>query len=179
MMRKIITLTMFILLVSLISISCFASGSLSKMKNMIKLCEQYVPSESLLVIYEKNEDETLITYLNEDLMTYYDFRFDIKTADLLEMKAQSSNIIGSTLMVKSESDIKNIVISEYPQAKNLEITTEKTGVNICYKATFTTDKYVCVLKLNPVTGAIGEREFSYLAIPGGLSKTLSTEITEF
>ena len=171
MMRKIITLTMFILLVSLISISCFASGSLSKMKNMIKLCEQYVPSESILVIYEKNEDETLITYLNEDLMTYYDFRFD--------MKAQSSNIIGSTLMVKSESDIKNIVISEYPQAKNLEITTEKTGVNICYKATFTTDKYVCVLKLNPVTGAIGEREFSYLAIPGGLSKTLSTEITEF
>lgn len=178
-MKNLKKITILVLLIIPFSISCFAAGSLTAVKNMLEICKQHVPIDSILVIYEKNEDETLITYLNEEQMTYYDFRFDMETLDLLDMKAQSSNIIGSTMMEKSEEDIENIVILEYPQAKNLKITTEKTGVNTCYKVTFSTDEYNCVLKLNPVTGAIGEREFSYIADPVTSYKGLNTQSTEF
>lgn len=143
------------------SIPCLAANDFDTTRKILETAEKYIPSGSKLIVFNKTAQESQLTYVNEDKMTYYDLWFDLATLHLEKVKAQSSNIIGSTMTGKTEADIKAIILAEYPQAKNIEVTTERDGVNAFYQAAFTTEDYAGVLKLNPVTGAIGERCFDY------------------
>ena len=59
------------------------------------------------------------------------------------------------------SDIEKIVLKNYPNAYEIVITQGQDGNNIYYIADFLTDKFDGELKLDPVTGAICERELEY------------------
>lgn len=138
-----------------------AANDFADVKVMLKAAEQVLPSEAEIVSLEEEGETTLLVYVDEATMTYYDLSFNTSTLRLEKLKAQSSNIIGSTMMSKTVEDIGKIVLQEYPEAVDLEIRTVKDGLNTYYKAAFDMAGYRAVLKLNPVTGAIGERELFY------------------
>ncbi len=52
-------------------------------------------------------------------------------------------------------------MKNYPNAYEIVITQGQDGNNIYYIADFLTDKFDGELKLDPVTGAICERELEY------------------
>lgn len=155
-----------LVLVSALAVMAFcnvvgAANDFAAVKSMLDTAERIVPANAEIVSTEEGAETTLLVYVDEETMTYYDLSFNTATLKLEKMRAQSSNIIGSTMMSKTVGDIEKIVLQEYPEAADLEITTVKDGLNTCYKAAFDTADYRAVLKLNPVTGAIGERVLFY------------------
>ena len=68
--------------------------------------------------------------------------------------------MGSTMVTKTPDDIEKIVLKNYPNAYEIVITQGQDGNNIYYIADFLTDKFDGELKLDPVTGAICERELN-------------------
>lgn len=159
-MRRIL-ISSTIVLMLLFGSSVHAAADFSMLKDIFDTAATVLPEQAEIVAIEEIENKIVVTYVDENKMTYYDLFFDTAERKLEKLHAQSSNIIGSTLMTKSESEIEEIVEAAYPKAVNVEITTEKEGVNSCYVVTFDNEDHTGRIKLNPVTGAIGEREYTY------------------
>lgn len=159
-MKKILVLV-FALAVMVFCNVVGAANDFAGSKSMLDAAERIVPVNAEIVSMEEGVETTLLVYVDGETMTYYDLSFNTATLKLEKLRAQSSNIIGSTMMSKTAEDIKTIVLQEYPEAVDLEITTVKDGLNTYYKAAFNMADYRAVLKLNPVTGAIGERVLFY------------------
>ena len=69
-------------------------------------------------------------------------------------------MLWAVLVTKTPDDIENC-FENYPNAYEIIITQGQDGNNIYYIADFLTDKFDGELKLDPVTGAICERELEY------------------
>lgn len=159
-MRRFLISSM-VTLVMLFSNIVYADANFTVLKDILNTAENILPQNTKMISVEEIGDKMLITYVNEEGITYYDLFFDMTERNLEKILSKSSNIIGSTMMEKSVDNIKDIVQEEYPKAINIEITTNREGVNTHYTARFDNDDYIGILKLNPVTGAIGEREYIY------------------
>ena len=84
------------------------------------------------------------------------------TAKVQEIEVKGATfVMGSTMVTKTPDDIEKIVLKNYPNAYEIVITQGQDGNNIYYIADFLTDKFDGELKLDPVTGAICERELEY------------------
>ena len=69
--------------------------------------------------------------------------------------------MGRTIIQKTPAKIENMVLRNYPTARNIVIKTDMDGNNYYYEAKFVTDKFKGVMKMDPVTGAVCERELDY------------------
>ena len=66
-----------------------------------------------------------------------------------------------TRMTKSVEDIMAIILTEYPDAQEIFVTTGQDGNNTYYDAVFVTPEFAAEVKMNPVTGAFSEREYVF------------------
>ena len=170
-MRRFLISSM-VTLVMLFSNISYAAANFTVLKDILNTAENILPQNTKMISVEEIGDKMIITYVDEEGITYYDLFFDMTERNLEKILSKSSNIIGSTMMKKSVDNIKDIVQEEYPKAINIEITTNREGVNTHYTARFDNDDYIGILKLNPVTGAIGEREYIYINIGFGNAKMI-------
>ena len=90
---------------------------------------------------------------------------DVNTATAKVQEIESKKVLhllwAVLWLTKTPDDIEKIVLKNYPNAYEIIITQGQDGNNIYYIADFLTDKFDGELKLDPVTGAICERELEY------------------
>ena len=110
----------------------------------------------------KEEDgEAVLNFRDNDNYLEYEVEVVLATTKVKEVEIKGSNIAGSTMMVKTPEDIRQIVLEAYPDAKNIVIKTEKEGNNVHYDVEFITARYKVDADMNPVTGAFAKRELEY------------------
>ena len=91
----------------------------------------------------------------------YAVEVSLETGKVLKMDVEGASIHGSTIITKSFEDIEAIILSEYPDAQEILITTGQDGNNTYYDAVFVTPEFAAEVKMNPVTGAFSEREYVF------------------
>ena len=70
-------------------------------------------------------------------------------------------VLGSTVINKTEDDVKKVLLKTYPDAMNIVITTDHDMNNTYYEANFVTKKFKGEAKFNPATGVIIQRTLAY------------------
>ena len=107
---------------------------------------------------EGYDDKEIVVDAQRHFATYN----NLPTAKVQEIEVKGATfVMGSTMVTKTPDDIEKIVLKNYPNAYEIVITQGQDGNNIYYIADFLTDKFDGELKLDPVTGAICERELEY------------------
>ena len=103
-----------------------------------------------------------VKFRDNSRYTKYEIELNQDTGKVLEMEIKGSNSVKSTLLQKTEAEIRDIVLAEYPDAQNLFIKVDRDNQYYEYEAEFNTAKYWKVeLDISPVTGVIGKRDLKY------------------
>ena len=111
--------------------------------------------------YKEEDGEAVLNFRDNDNYLEYEVEVVLATTKVKEVEIKGSNIAGSTMMVKTPEDIRQIVLEAYPDARNIVIKTEKEGNNVHYDVEFVTARYKVDADMNPVTGAFAKRELEY------------------
>lgn len=130
-------------------------------QDIISAAKAEVPTQCVMYGYKEDDGKGVLNFRDNENYLDYDVKVDANTNKVLEVVITGSNISGSTTIVKTVEDIKNIILETYPDAKNIIIKTETEGNNTHYEAEFTTAKYHVEAKMNPVTGSFAQRELEY------------------
>lgn len=142
-----------------VSATCFAQITV---KQAVEIGKKEVPAGVVTYGTKTEATEYKIYFYDNSTNRNYEIEIDSETGKVKELEITGSNIVGSTTIVKTKSDIINIVLAKYPDAQGLIVNLEKEGNNSVYEVEFSTKKYSkAELKLNPVTGAIGHEELKY------------------
>lgn len=116
-------------------------------------------------MYSINEDDAVKTelkYRDTRNNLLYEVEVDKATAKVLEVEIQAAKILKSNKVIKTQADIQQIVLAEYPDAQNLVIKLEQKGKFYEYEAKFNTAKcYEVELDINTATGAIFKRDLKF------------------
>lgn len=160
MLKKIAAL---LLLTALMSFSWTADAAL-KRKEAIAIAQPEVPPQATMyqLGVENGTNMIIARFRNNDTYINYDIRMDAETGALISKDIIGSNYVGSTTVLKTEEDARQIALEAYPDAQNLTISTIKDDVNTYYEAFFNTPKFSeAVLEISPSTGAIGKHLLKY------------------
>ncbi|WP_405378677.1 PepSY domain-containing protein [Phascolarctobacterium sp.] len=156
---------LFVLTAAALAISGSALGlaaPVAQQRAAIEAAKAEVPATCVMYGYREDEEKSVINFRDNDAFLEYEVDVVTATAKVVEVEIKGSNFAGSTQVAKSVEDIRAIVLEAYPDAQNLVIELEKEGNAQYYEAEFSTPKFIkAELKLNPVTGAIAEREHDY------------------
>ena len=120
-----------------------------------------VPAKAVLYGYES--DGKFDTLYLRDNDSYIEYKGVVENVShkLTTLLIHGSNIWGSTTIKYTATGIANVIKQNYPDATNIVIETKKDGNNTYYEADFTITKGKVEAKLNPMTGAFGERLITY------------------
>lgn len=147
-----------IMTASALAIPLSASAS---SQDIISAAKAEIPTQCVMYGYKEDDGKGILNFRDNENYLDYDVKVDANTNKVLEVVITGSNISGSTNIVKTVEDIRNIILEAYPDAKDISIKTETEGNNTHYEAEFTTAKYRVEAKMNPVTGSFAQRELEY------------------
>ncbi len=153
-------------LLSMLAVMAFAAVAMAapvKSQEIIAAARAEVPPAAVMYGYKEDvkDGDAELNFRDNDAFLEYEVKVDLATKKVLEVEIKGSNSADSTMVVKTEADIKQIILEAYPDAKNILITLDRDGNKAHYEAKFTTAKYYVEAELNPVTGAFAERELKY------------------
>lgn len=157
MLKKLLSATVA-LGVMLFSSSVFAAVRGS---DAVEAAKTKLPESIVVLGYDEGQDTAIVNFRDTESLLDYEVEVSLETGKVLKMDVEGASIHGSTIITKSYEDIEAIVLSEYPNAQEMFITTGQDGNNTYYDVVFTTDEYAAELKVNPVTGAFSEREYVF------------------
>ena len=143
MFKKLLVLLSMLAVLAMSAVA-FAAPAKSHQQMVIDAARAEVPAAAVFYGYKEEDGEAVLA-----------------TTKVKEVEIKGSNIAGSTMMVKTPEDIRQIVLEAYPDAKNIVIETEKEGNNVHYDVEFITARYKVDADMNPVTGAFAKRELEY------------------
>ena len=132
-----------LMMLAFTSMAAAAPSQVNRSMTAINAAKAEIPAVCELVGYNVDGDTSIITFKDPNTLKGATF------------------VMGSTMVTKTPDDIEKIVLKNYPNAYEIVITQGQDGNNIYYIADFLTDKFDGELKLDPVTGAICERELEY------------------
>ena len=157
-MLKNLLITSAMLGTILFSTSAFAGMTAS---GAIVAAKSDLPDNIIVMGYEEGQDTAIVNFRNPDDLMDYAVEVSLETGKVLKMDIEGASIHGSTIMTKSLEDIEAIILSEYPDAQEIFITTGQDGNNTYYETVFVTPEFAAEAKMNPVTGAFSEREYVF------------------
>ena len=122
-----------------------------------------IPAAAVMYGYKEDvkDGDVEIKFRDNDAFLEYEVKLDLATKKVLEVEIKGANSADSTTIVKTEADIRQIVLDTYPDARDIIVKLDRDGAKAHYDADFTTNKYKVEAKLNPVTGAFVKRELKY------------------
>lgn len=152
-------------LVTLVLAMAFATAAFAAVpsKDYIAAARAEIPAAAVMYGYKEDvkDGDVEIKFRDNDAFLTYEVKVDMATKKVLEVEIKGSNSADSTTIVKTEADIRNIILEAYPDAQNILIKLDRDGAKAHYEAHFATAKYLVEADLNPVTGAFVERELKY------------------
>ena len=92
----------------------------------------------------------------------YEVTLYTNTKKIHEVEIKSKLSADSTVVEKSETDIKQRILAVYPDAQNIVIHLDRDDHTYHYDAHFTTPNAIVKAKLHPATGAFAKQEVTYL-----------------
>lgn len=157
MLKKLFAATA-VLGVMLFSTSAFASvrGSAA-----VEAAKTKLPESIVVMGYDEGQDTAIVNFRDPDNLLDYAVEVSLETGKVMKMHMEGASIHGSTIMTKTMDDIAAIILTEYPDAQEIVITTGQDGNNTYYEAVFVTPEFAAEVKMNPVTGAFSEREYVF------------------
>ena len=151
-----------LMMLAFTSMAAAAPSQVNRSMTAINAAKAEIPAVCELVGYNVDGDTSIITFKDPNTLKRYVVDVNTATAKVQEIEVKGATfVMGSTMVTKTPDDIEKIVLKNYPNAYEIVITQGQDGNNIYYIADFLTDKFDGELKLDPVTGAICERELEY------------------
>lgn len=160
MFKKLLVLLSMLAALAMSAVA-FAAPVKSHQQMVIDAARAEVPAAAVFYGYREDDGEAVLNFRDNDNYLEYEVEVVLATAKVKEVEIKGSNIAGSTMMVKTPEDIRNIILEAYPDARNIVIETEKEGNNVHYDVEFITARYKVEADMNPVTGAFAKRELEY------------------
>jgi hypothetical protein len=127
----------------------------------IEAAKTKLPETIVVMGYDEGQDTAIVNFRDPESLLDYAVEVSLETGKVLKMDVEGASIHGSTIMTKSFEDIEAIILTEYPDAQEILITTGQDGNNTYYDAVFVTPEFAAEVKMNPVTGAFSEREYVF------------------
>lgn len=150
--------------------ACFANPTNTSIKTRITdrdtaiaVAKAEMPADAVFLGYKAKKTPGKYEVTFRDPTTLDVFEVEVNNGKVTEVDIDSTNYPGSVTIKKTEADIQGIILSAYPDARDIVVTKklEDNGYQTVYKAYFTTAKFKAEAKLNPATGAFGKRELKY------------------
>lgn len=160
MFKKLLVLLSMLAVLAMSAVA-FAAPAKSHQQMVIDAARAEVPAAAVFYGYKEEDGEAVLNFRDNDNYLEYEVEVVLATTKVKEVEIKGSNIAGSTMMVKTPEDIRNIILEAYPDARNIVIETEKEGNNVHYDVEFITARYKVEADMNPVTGAFAKRELEY------------------
>jgi len=160
MFKKLLVLLSMLAALAMSAVA-FAAPAKSHQQMVIDAARAEVPAAAVFYGYKEEDGEAVLNFRDNDNYLEYEVEVVLATTKVKEVEIKGSNIAGSTMMVKTPEDIRNIILEAYPDARNIVIETEKEGNNVHYDVEFVTARYKVEADMNPVTGAFAKRELEY------------------
>lgn len=160
MLKKLLVLLSMLAALAMSAVA-FAAPAKSNQQMVIDAARAEVPAAAVFYGYKEEDGEAVLNFRDNDNYLEYEVEVVLATTKVKEVEIKGSNIAGSTMMVKTPEDIRQIVLEAYPDARNIIIKTEKEGNNVHYDVEFVTARCKVDADMNPVTGAFAKRELEY------------------
>ncbi len=157
------SLLRFVLLsITILTVSATAFAALDSAAAQ-QIARQWVPEGAVHLGTKDDVDdnEYEVKFLNEATNTKYQIEISKATEAVTEVKTKLQDDPGSLVVLLAAEDIRNIVLSEFPDAVIQKIELEKEQGYQKYEVKFTAGTVRGELEVNPQTGAIIERELKY------------------
>ena len=151
-----------VLLVSVLAAMAFSAVAMAaparNSQEIIAAARAEVPAAAVMYGYKEDakDGDAELNFRDNDAFLEYEVKVDLVTKKVLEVE-----IKGSTTIVKTEAEIKQLILEAYPDAQNILVRLDRDGNKAHFDADFTTAKYKVEAKMNPVTGAFAKRELKY------------------
>ncbi len=148
---------------ALVGTMLFSANAMAAVRgtDAINVAKEKLPPTIVVMGYDEDENTAIINFRDPDNLLDYEVEVGMESGKVLKIDVEGSSIPGSTVVTKSIEEIAEIVLGEYPNAREMLITLEKEGDRYFYEADFVTDEYAAELTINPVTGAFSEREYVF------------------
>ncbi len=125
------------------------------------LAEKWVPSGSKYLKTNSDEDAYEVKFIQESTGVFYEIEINKVTEQVQEVKTRIKEKHGSNLVKLQVEDIKDIVLSEFPDAKIQEVELDIEANYKIYEVKFSTTNVKGEMEINPETGVVLEREIRY------------------
>ena len=157
MLKKLLSAT------AMMGIMLFSTSAFAEMKatEAIDAAKTKLPETIVVMGYDEGQDTAIVNFRDPESLLDYAVEVSLETGKVLKMDVEGASIHGSTIMTKSVEDIMAIILTEYPDAQEIFVTTGQDGNNTYYDAVFVTPEFAAEVKMNPVTGAFSEREYVF------------------
>ena len=157
MLKKLLSATV------MMGVMLFSTSAFAEMKatEAIDAAKTKLPETIVVMGYDEGQDTAIVNFRDPESLLDYAVEVFLETGKVLRMDVEGASIHGSTIITKSFEDIEAIILSEYPDAQEILITTGQDGNNTYYDAVFVTPEFAAEVKMNPVTGAFSEREYVF------------------
>lgn len=148
---------------AMLAVMVFSSSAFAAVRgtDAVEAAKTKLPESIVVLGYDEGQDTAIVNFRDPDSLLDYAVEVSMETGKVLRVHMEGASIHGSTIMTKSFEDIEAIILSEYPDAQEIIITTGQDGNNTYYEAVFVTDEFAAEAKINPVTGAFSEREYVF------------------
>ena len=156
-------LTVLLSMLAAMAFAAVAMAAPAKSQEIIAAARAEVPAAAVMYGYKEDakDGDAELNFRDNDAFLEYEVKVDLATKKVLEVEIKGSNSADSTMVTKTEADIKQIILEAYPDAQNILVKLDRDGNKAHYEANFTTAKYHVEAELNPVTGAFAKRELKY------------------
>ncbi len=164
MLKKLVLGFTAVAVMGLTSVAMAAGLTAKEAQSYIEAARAYVPAGAGLQSYEmdNNDTEVEIKFFDNATLREYKVEYAVPTQVLKEVTIKGTNSAKSTTIVKTEEDVKGIILEAYPNATDIVVKLDKDGQYAEYEATFNTPEFRGEVEVNPVTGAFGTREHKYV-----------------
>ena len=148
---------------AMMGVMLFSTSAFAEMKasDAIEAAKTKLPETIVVMGYDEGQDTAIVNFRDPESLLDYAVEVSLETGKVLKMDVEGASIHGSTIMTKSVEDIMAIILTEYPDAQEIFVTTGQDGNNTYYDAVFVTPEFAAEVKMNPVTGAFSEREYVF------------------
>lgn len=126
-----------------------------------ELAAKWVPEQASHVSTKSDQLEYEVVFFNKATAVKYEIEINKLTEKVTEVKTKLQSNRGSQIIHLSEDEVKNIVLSEFPNAAIQKIKLEADDGYQHYEVKFTAGNVRGEMEINPETGVIIERELHY------------------
>lgn len=141
-----------------------AHTSTTQDDTLTAIARSKVPASAVLTKHKTDhkDGETEIRFYDAATAMTYEVTLYTNTKKIHEVEIKSKVTADSSVVEKSEADIKQLILTAYPDAQNIIIHLDRDDHAYHYDAHFTTTNAVVEAKIHPVTGAFAKQELTYL-----------------